>query len=59
MYYVDVTCVSMKRTLVCDVTPWRPVGVHWPFGGTYCLHVQGQAVSQASNHEEAEGKQGG
>jgi hypothetical protein len=33
------------------------VKVNQRFGGTYCLHLQGQRVSQARNHKQADSKQ--
>jgi hypothetical protein len=40
-----------------DIAPCRPAKVDRRFGGTYCLHLQGQKVSHARNHHEAGSKQ--
>jgi hypothetical protein len=36
----------MKRTILWDVTLCSPAEVHGRFEGTYCLHLQGQRLSQ-------------
>jgi hypothetical protein len=40
------------RIFFREVTPCSLVEVHQPFGGTYCLHLQGQRVSQVSNSKK-------
>jgi hypothetical protein len=42
-----LTAVTMKSTTFWDVTLCSTVQVNWCFRGTYCLHLQGQRVSQA------------
>jgi hypothetical protein len=45
-------CVGFKVLIVVtifwDVMPCSPVEVHWNFGGTYYLHLQGRSVNQVS-----------
>jgi hypothetical protein len=48
---------TMKSTIFWDVTPSSQVEAHRRFGGTCCLHRQGQRVSQESNQEGAGNKQ--
>jgi hypothetical protein len=50
-----LSAVTMKRTIFWDVTLCSPVDVHQRFGGTYCLHLQGQKVSTARSRWWAEG----
>jgi hypothetical protein len=60
MYWVGFevpTAVTRKSTNFWGVTPCSMVEVHQCFWGTYCLHLQGQRVSQARNQQEADGKQ--
>jgi hypothetical protein len=49
--------LEQRSTVVWDVTPFSPVGLHRRFGGTYCLYLQGQTVSQASSQQDAGSKQ--
>jgi hypothetical protein len=45
--------MTMKSTAFCNIMPCSPLEVHRRFGGTYCLHIQGQRVSQARKQQEA------
>jgi hypothetical protein len=50
--------VRMKSsTVFWDMMPCSSVDVNQCPRGTYCLHLQGQRVSQASNYEEGGGQQ--
>jgi hypothetical protein len=51
------TTEIMKSPMFWDVTLCSSVKVHWRFGGTYCLHLQGRRVSQAVNWKERSRKQ--
>jgi hypothetical protein len=42
------TVFETKRTIFWDMTRSSPVEVHQGFGGTYCLHSQGQ-ISQTTS----------
>jgi hypothetical protein len=44
----DHNTICMKSSIFSGVTPRSLVKVCCHFGGTYCLHNQGQRVSQAS-----------
>jgi hypothetical protein len=43
----------MKTTDFWDVTSCSLVEAYWGFGEMYCLHLQGQRVSQEINHQQA------
>jgi hypothetical protein len=43
---------TLKRINFWDVTPCSPVDDHRCFGGTHCLHLHFQELSQAINKEE-------
>jgi hypothetical protein len=51
-----LTAVAMENTALV-VTPYILVQVHRCFGGAYCLHIQGLAVSQARHYEVVGSKQ--
>lgn len=46
--FVVLIVVSMKSTIFWDATPCSSIDVHRRFGGTPCLHLQGERVCQAS-----------
>jgi hypothetical protein len=48
----------MKSTVLWDDIPYSLVVVYQNFGGMYCLHLQGQRVSQTSNQQEGSRKLG-
>jgi hypothetical protein len=45
--------MTMNSTVVWDVMLFSPVEVYIRFRETYCLHLQGQKVSQADYQQEA------
>jgi hypothetical protein len=50
------TTKYFKSAVFWDITPWSPLKVNRRFGGTYCLHLQGRRISEASNQRERVGK---
>jgi hypothetical protein len=56
IWFEVLTVLTVKSTTFWDVPPYSPVEFCWWFGGTYCLHLQGQGVSHASSQEKAGGK---
>jgi hypothetical protein len=46
-----------KSSVIWDITPRSPLKIKHRFGGTCCLHLQGQKLSQARNQQEAGIKQ--
>jgi hypothetical protein len=44
-----LTSVTVKIIVLWDVMACSVLEVYQCFGGTYCLHLQGQRLSQASN----------
>jgi hypothetical protein len=55
--FYDLTVVVMKSFIFWDMMPCTPLKVNWRSGGTCCLHLQGQRISQAWNKCEVGGKQ--
>jgi hypothetical protein len=47
----DFMAVTMKTTVLGDVTPYSLVLVYHCFGGKYCLNLQEQRVSQTSKQQ--------
>jgi hypothetical protein len=59
-YYVRfevLATVIMKSSVFWDIMPCTLLKVNWHFGGTCCLHLQGQRISQASNQQERGSKE--
>jgi hypothetical protein len=67
-YLLIMTCISgihsslvatvlLKSFILWDMMPCSPANVAQRFGGTYCLHLQDQKVSQAKSQDEAGSKQ--
>jgi hypothetical protein len=48
-----LTAVVMKSTVFWDITPYSSLNVNQRFGGTYCLHLQGQRISWARSQHES------
>jgi hypothetical protein len=46
-----LTAVTTKGTIFWDKIPCNMAEMHWSFGGNYCLHLQGENVSQAINRQ--------
>jgi hypothetical protein len=53
----DILRLVTVNTVFWDVMPCVPVEVHQHFREMYCLHLQGQGVSQERNQQEAGDKQ--
>jgi hypothetical protein len=53
-----LSVVVMKSSIFWDVTLCTLLKVNWRFGGTCCLHLQDQRISQARNWREAGSKHG-
>jgi hypothetical protein len=47
------TIVSLKSTILWDITPYSPLNVNRHFGGTYRLHLQDWKISRSRNHRES------
>jgi hypothetical protein len=47
-----VTAMVMKITIFPDITPCSPLKVNRRFGGTYCLHLQGQIIQAKYQREK-------
>jgi hypothetical protein len=49
---ITLKCSVLKSTNFWDVKVCSPGDVNQHFGGTCCLHLQGQSVGQARNQQE-------
>jgi hypothetical protein len=49
--FVVLTAVTIKSTIFWDMTPYSLVEVHRGFKESYCFHLQGLRVSQASKFQ--------
>jgi hypothetical protein len=48
-----LTAVVMKNSVFWDIVPCSLLKVNWRFGGTCCLQLQGQIISQARNQQSS------